>query len=1254
MDDNLFINTINVRGLGNNVKCKSMLDWLSKKCGIYFLQETHTNELSEEKWKSSWKGDLYLAHGKTNSKGVAILIHEKLPVEVLEQIVDEGGRYIALKVKMNDEILLLCNCYFPTKSHQQDQIKLLNELTDMLLGYADLPLVIGGDFNVVLNPELEKSNYDNSDIDSKRFRAALLSFLEIFNLEDIIRNITPTKKIYTWHNKNISTRLDYLFMSDQLTNYASEYNIKSAPYTDHDIVTVKLKSFNSIPKGHGTWKLNVRLLSNQEYVRNIKTTITESYDEVKNYEDKGFILDYIKMKVRTASIYLSKKIKSEENKLENSYIAELDRLNKSLANSHSSDILEEIEVIKKELEKIQTIKTNGAIIRSKILKLEDGEKNSSYFLSLEKQRQKSKVISQLQTENNLTQEPKDIMNELHKFYSNLYKDTSIEENEIPQTPFDTDTPELTLADQATCEGHISERECADALKQMSNNKTPGLDGFPAEFYKFFWSDLKHIIIDSYNYAYNKGELSLDQKRGIITLIPKKNKDRLFIKNWRPIALLPVDYKILAKILANRLKKVIHKIINRDQTGYIKGRYIGENIRSIKDVITYLNVKNQAGILCLIDFEKALDTVKWNFIKKALKAFNFGPSFIKWVDILYKNPETAVINNGHQTQYFKPEKGVRQGCPLSAYLFIIAVELLAIKIRNSPNIKGILVDNTEVKISQMADDTTVFLKDVDSIKHLFKLMEMFKTSSGLKANLDKTKFYNIGPKEILNNQLPQITFEKNPIQLLGLTITNDKKINSEENFKPRVRRIENIIKHWSRRKLSLKGKITIINSLAMSQIIYPATNLDVPQNILEDLNKIFYNFLWDGKRPKIAAKTIENTISKGGLKMPNIFLKVKSWQLSWLRRALLYPDSKWLITLNKIINIIDFKHLAQSKTDLNKIDFFVPDFYKSILKTWYDIRDTINADVIDIPNEILWYNKNITVDKKEIFKKSWHNKGISFIHNLIENDGHFLSHTDISRRYNVKCSFLEILQIRMAIPIKWREKLSSQSSDIGCHITEPTLFVSSQNKFKPLTEFTSKDLYWLLMNEKTSKHTPSCQVKWKDVCPSDILNWKEIYTNAFKICRDTKLQSLQYKIINRIIACNHWLFNLKIKDSPNCDTCKLDDNLHHFFIECIHVKQFWDSFKIWWQRICNVTQTIRHNDIIFGFPNITTMDRCLNYLLIHAKKFIYDNKLNESKNISFYTFLNVIKNSLTLERSIAVKNEKLQDFENIFGSVFDNL
>ena len=1252
--DNLFINTVNVRGLGNNTKCRAMLDKLSEKCGIYFLQETHADEFSETKWKSYWSGDLFFAHGKSNAKGVAILIHNKLMVEVLEKVIDPGGRYIILKVKIENETLLLCNCYFPTKNHQKDQISLIEDLTGVLLKYVDTPFVIAGDFNIVLNPQVEKSNYDATNVDSKNFRNALLSFLETFHLEDIIRNIAPQKNIYTWHNKtkNISTRLDYIFVSELLTNYVIDYKIQSMPYTDHDLVQLKLKSFQPFPKGCGTWKFNVSLLGNSEYAKQIKETIVDSYNEVKSYEDKGFILDYIKMKMRTESIRFSKKVKAEETRLENSLIKELDRLNNCLSTSHSPETLEEIDVAKRELEKIQNIKTNGAILRSKMTNLEDGEKNSAYFLSLEKQKQKSKAIEQLKVESAVTQDHTTIMEMLHDFYSNLYKDQS--SSSLPDEPFVNNAPKLSSNDQSICEGPITELECAVALKEMSNNKTPGLDGFPAEFYKFFWSDLKQILVDSFNYAFEKGELSLDQKRGLITLIPKKNKNRLLIKNWRPIALLPVDYKILAKTLANRLKKVIDKIINGDQTGYIKGRYIGENIRIIKDVITYLNVKDEAGLACLIDFEKAFDTVKWSFITQALQTFNLGPSFIKWVKVLYKNSETAVSNKGHTTRYFKPEKGVRQGCPLSAYLFIIAVELLAIKIRDSKNIKGILIDGTEIKISQLADDTTVFLKDIDSVKHLFKAMETFEKLSGLKANKDKTKFYDIGSKETPKHDTAMITIEKTPIKLLGLTITNDSSVNIEENFQPRINAITNILKHWSRRKLSLKGKITIINTLAMSQIVYPATNLDVPVEILELLHKLFYDFLWDGKRPKIAAKTLENSISEGGLKMPNIFLKVKAWQLSWLRRAVLNPESRWVLALNGVIGEVTFGHLAQSRANLNKKEMNLPNFYKQILKSWYDIRDYTNSDNIDIPDESLWYNTRITINKNEIFKKSWYKKGILFIHHILDKEGQFLSHTEISNKYNVTCNFLEILQIRMAIPLEWRVKLGSHPTMADSSSTEPKLFLALQNKFKPLKEYSSRELYILMLRRENDRHVPSSKVKWEEIYTASNLNWKAIYYNAFKICRSTKLQSFQYKILNRIIACNHWLFNIRIKNSPNCDTCKIDDSLLHFFIDCKEVKSFWNSFKQWWHRISNIPQNFSDETILLGSSNAAPIDKCFNFLLIQAKKYIYDKKLNDIHYISFYSFLHYIKNELILEKSICARNGKLNYFELTFGSVYNNL
>ena len=278
----------------------------------------------------------------------------------------------------------------------------------------------------------------------------------------------------------------------------------------------------------------------------------------------------------------------------------------------------------------------------------------------------------------------------------------------------------------------------------------------------------------------------------------------------------------------------------------------------------MKITKRPGILLLIDFEKAFDTVRWSFIDKTLKAFNFGITFRKWVSVLYKNVQSAVLNNGLLTEFFSPSRGVRQGCPLSVYLFILVAELLAMNIRSNKNIKGISLSEREIKISQLADDTSLFISGPESITPIFDSLKYFGLNSGLKANVEKTKFYNIGETDFPEDTTKHFAFSKDDIVLLGITITTDVKKSTEKNFLPKLKAIENILKHWSRRKLSLKGKIAILNSLAISLIVYPSSVLETPTSILDEVNKLLYHFLWDGKRPKIAAKVLENNVQNGGL------------------------------------------------------------------------------------------------------------------------------------------------------------------------------------------------------------------------------------------------------------------------------------------------------------------------------------------------------------------------------------------------------
>ena len=146
----------------------------------------------------------------------------------------------------------------------------------------------------------------------------------------------------------------------------------------------------------------------------------------------------------------------------------------------------------------------------------------------------------------------------------------------------------------------------------------------------------------------------------------------------------------------------------------------------------------------MDFEKAFDSLNWSFIQRTFKHFNFGSSMINWVKTFYTNIESCVLNNGWSSNFFKPERGVRQGCPLSPYLFILCVEVLAEKIRNTKDVKGMFVNQNEIKISQYADDTTLILDgSKKSLRVSLQVLERFRTVSGLKLNNKKTEVLWIG-------------------------------------------------------------------------------------------------------------------------------------------------------------------------------------------------------------------------------------------------------------------------------------------------------------------------------------------------------------------------------------------------------------------------------------------------------------------------------------------------------------------------------
>ena len=252
------------------------------------------------------------------------------------------------------------------------------------------------------------------------------------------------------------------------------------------------------------------------------------------------------------------------------------------------------------------------------------------------------------------------------------------------------------------------------------------------------------MVSSFNYAFRNGTLSISQRQGIISLIPKKKKNAEYLKNWRPVSLLNVDYKIETKTIALRLEKILPNLIHPCQSGYVKGRFIGESIRLIADTMHFTKAKNIPGVAVFLDFEKSFDSVEWSFIQKCLETFNFCLDLRQWIKVFYTDISSCVLNNGYASKHFRLERGVRQGCPLSGTLFVIAIELLAQRIRRSKGIKGIPIDeHNEVKLSQYTDDTTVLLSDVQSLLKLFDLLSLFERCSGLKLNQTKSEILWLG-------------------------------------------------------------------------------------------------------------------------------------------------------------------------------------------------------------------------------------------------------------------------------------------------------------------------------------------------------------------------------------------------------------------------------------------------------------------------------------------------------------------------------
>ena len=804
---------------------------------------------------------------------------------------------------------------------------------------------------------------------------------------------------------------------------------------------------------------------------------------------------------------------------------------------------------------------------------------------------------------------------------------------------------LTDDQKLSCEGELSAAECFESLKTMEMGKSPGTDGLPAEFYKVFWNDVSTNLLASLNSLLSKGHLSISQRRGLITLIPKKNKPQQFLKNWRPISLLNCDYKIAAKAVATRMKRVLPDIINNDQTGFLKGRSISENVRLLNSVISYAEQQNIPGMLLFIDFEKAFDTLEWKFLEKTLCLYNFGDSLITWIRLLYTDISSSIQNNGWSSEFFKLNRGVRQGCPLSPYLFILCVEILGNAIRNCDQIKGICVLDVECKISQYADDTTLILDGSEKSMHQsFSLLDSFASISGLRINYEKTEALWIGDMRFQRRKIAaykNISWPSHKVKALGVWLSTIKEESITLNYEEKKEIISKTIENWQFRRLTPLGKIVVVKSLLVSQLVYIMSPLPTPSGHLKDINNLLYQFLWDGKRDKIKRVEMINDYATGGLKMLDIQIFNRALKAKWIQKNLDSSNKgKWKLFLDFFLAKYNATLLITGNLNVNDAAALEIDdpFTKELIEIWSCLN--FKKQPPDFSNIPIWHNSFVRIDNKPICYKNWYKAGIHFRNHLLDENFHFLTFDAFKEKFSVKTNFLQYQSVVSAVS-------KMKSTCAGTQVITNT--VEDVNNLLASTEF-CKVAYKMLIKQIASVPHKS-QSRWLSDCNShsvDYIDWRSSYGLAFLCTRESKLRTFQFKFLHRRIATNSYLFKIGIASDNLCSFCKeRKETFSHLFWECTFVQAFWNEIKQWMsKRPC--------------FPNdVFSFQSCLGFvdnasnILSHHFLLICRYHIHWSKSMRFFPSPALcIQNFLTcleVERRYAFQNGNLKKFNVKWGA-----
>ena len=1219
----------------------------------------------------------YYSDVQVPARGVCVLIKKSVPIKVLDMHKDNDGNWVVVKLEYDSHLLHLHSVYGPNT----DTSSFFHEIFEYISNSVVTDNILVGDFNVTLNTQIDNMNYAHEC--NPQSRQKLNELLEEFGFFDVFRKLFGDKKNFTWFNRGgrQRARLDMAIASNSLNPFITSY--KSLPFykSDHrpQLLTIDYSSF---ARGKGYWKFNNSLLNDSEYVKEVKKSINEtcskyfasdihanflieaSPDELADFKEKSpedlqelnynispsLMFDMLLNDVRNATISFStnkKRIENEEEKRLHADIVKYQNIKSLGKDIPNLDPL--LEASEQRYKEFLEAKSERQIFRNKVTNAKENERPTAYFCSLERNRSAQRFISRLRVQRNgreiLITDQNEIADECRKFYKTLYECRD-EEGIVGNLNLfgnvdNVEHPILSEDVALRAEGELTESEILRTLKNTTSDTAPGITGFTYEFYKFFWRDLKGFMLKTANHSYQQEMLPASQRTGIISLLPKGNKPMDLLKNLRPVTLTDAFYKIVSGSVAYRINEVLPELINEQQCGFVKGRYIGECIRTTFDVFDWANRNSKVGLLLLIDFEKAFDSISFVYILKTLKYFGFGESIIKWVRTILYNFQATINLAGNLTVLFNVLRGARQGDPIASPLFVLAIEILCIRLRSSIDIMAFRMERLSVLLSLFADDCSIFLEyDSTNLRNTISILNDFFRVSGLKIQLEKTQCVVFGKLPIGDMRLCRdinLKWDQN-FTLLGVDFEPSLE-NMSVNLQKKMVEIDNVIKNWKNRFLTPLGKCTVVKTLLLSKlshlaVVLPALN----KAFIASLESKIYQFIWKGP-DKVKRDDAKMPEMKGGLNMPDIRSSWQSFKISWFKR-LLDTKAMW----GEIFDL----NLAKLMPGHSRVDIATNFGTKELIelqkrfpsKFWSEcfvsLKEFLMIFVRHNPQSIInchiWnshiFMRNNAMCGKGTFRSIY--EKIKFPVDILkfdEREPRFMTYDECDQKYG-NINYEQYISLKLVIShalSKHRARMSGISITRPCR---PTMFDCIYLSKKGCGKWAK-----ILKNKGSNASIIAKEHDWEISLGGNqgVLFWDNCYRNVKNLFFDNKLKTFYYMTIRGTLKTNRLVYHHVAGLDANCTFCKREiETITHLFWDCAFTTAFFNTIKQYIEGIFpNVNLDLTMKEFIFGIRNENIYSET-NFVILHIRYYIWVTRCN--KKIPDYTcFINWFKNELRVKK-----------------------